>query len=232
VRLFLADLGHFEAFKEDWHKDYLQHSKRKTPQYDKAGNRIIQRRPWDNLEYVPEGYMRKALDQYFPGWSWLPVGGTQIIVQLGWVVVDGQLAIIDPRLVAMGIHPPYRYFHGNGAARITTKKDMPISAASIVDLDKVVKSANSEAFKVAVNRLTFICDDVYGKRVETEGVTAEDIASGAVEIPSGAAQQAFNDFVRRSGKPYSEVFKALGVTNMAGVTDYAKALRDLQEVWK
>ena len=224
-------LARVTAFNAEWHEGYMNISRQKTPQYDRAGNKIIKQRPWDNLDYVPEGYMRKKLDKHFPGWSWLPVGGTQVIVQLAWVVVDGQLAIIDHRLIALGINPPYRYFHGNGAARITTKKDQPISAASIVDLDKVVKSANSEALKVAINRLTFICDDVYGKRSEVEGVSAEDMTSGLVDIPNSVAQQMFNDYVKQVHKPYSEVFKALGIANMSGITDYGDALRKLQQAW-
>jgi hypothetical protein len=226
-----AFLARIEAFRKDWHEDYMNISRQKTPQYDRNGEKIIKQRPWDNLDYVPEGYMRKKLDRYFPGWSWLPVGETQVLVALWWVIVDGQLAIIDPRLVSMGINPPYRYFRGNGGARIAFKKDQPPSAASIVDLDKVVKSANSEALKVAINRLTFICDDVYGKRGEVEGVSDADVAAGIVEIPTGAAQRLFTDYVKHTGKPYSEVFKALGVANMSGVKDYGEALRTLQKAW-
>jgi len=216
-----------EAFNKDWHEDYKNISRQKTPQYDRSGEKIIKQR-WDGLDYVPEGYMRKKLDKHFPGWSWLPVGQTQIIVQLGWVVVDGQLAIIDPRLISMEITPPYRYFHGNGAARIATKKDQPPSAATIVDLDKVVKSANSEALKVAINRLTFICDDVYGKRSEVDGVSTDDLAAGIIEIPTSAAKQMFEDYVKRAGITYSKVFEKLGVSNMSGIKDYSDALRKLQ----
>lgn len=226
-----AFIARIEAFNKEWHESYQSISREKTPQYDRSGNKIIKQRPWDNLDYVPEGFMRKKLNRHFPGWSWLPVGETQVIVALWWVVVDGQLAIIDPRLLAMGINPPYRYFRGNGGARITFKKDQQPSAASIIDLDKVVKSANSEALKVAINRLTFICDDVYGKRSEVDGVSDADVAAGIVDIPSGAAQQMFNDYVKRAGKPYSEVFKVLGVANMSGVKDHAAALRELQKVW-
>lgn len=228
-----AFLERIQAFNKEWHEQYMGISRRKTPAYTRAGEPIIKKRPWDNLDYVPEGYMRKVLDSHFPGWSWHAVGQTQI-TPIGWVVVDGELTIIDPRLIAMGITPPYRYFHGNGAARITTKRDQPISAVSIVDLDKVVKSANSEALKVAINRLTFICDDVYGKRNEVEGLSAEDITSGTADmvIPSGAAQKFFTDYVTASKKPYSEVFKALGVKGMDEIRDYADALRKLQKAWE
>jgi len=220
-------LSSIVAFNKEWHDGYMGISRTKTPEYDRAGNKVVRQR-WDNLDYVTEGYMRKALDKHFPGWSWLPVGQTQIIPALAWVVVDGQLAIIDHKLIAMGINPPYRYFHGNGAARISTKKDQPITATSIVDLDKVVKSANSEALKVAINRLTFICDDVYGKRDEVEGVSTEDLASGLVDIPSNVAQTMFTDYVKKAGKPYSAVFKILGVSGMGEIKDYADALRKLQ----
>lgn len=223
-----------DAFNRDWHEQYMSLSRRKTPQYSKSGDQIIKKR-WDGLDYVSVGYMVKLLDKHFPGWSWRAVGQTptQVIVQLGWIVVSGELAIIDPMLLQFGINPPYRYFHGTGAARIMTKKDQPPTAATIVDLDKNVKAANSEAFKVAINRLTFICDDVYGKRNEVEGLSAEDITSGTADmvIPSGAAQKFFTDYVTASKKPYSEVFKALGVNGMGEIRDYADALRKLQKAW-
>ena len=223
-----AFMARVDAFNKDWHESYQAISRQKTPQYDRVGNKIIKQRPWDNLDYVPEGYMRKKLDKHFPGWSWMPVGQTQIIIQFGWVIVDGQLDIIDPRLLSMGINPPYRHFRGNGGARIQFQKGQPLSPTSIVDLDKVVKSANSEALKVAINRLTFICDDVYGKRSEVDGVSSEDLASGLVEIPTTVAKTMFEEYVKKCGKTYSEVFKLLEIANMSGIKDYGDALRKLQ----
>jgi len=225
-----AFIARIEAFNKDWHESYQSISRQKTPQYDRLGEKIIKQR-WDGLDYVPEGYMRKKLDKHFPGWSWLEVGQVQIIVALEAIVAEGKLAIIDPRLITMRIDPPYRYFRGVGGARIKYQKDKPHNALTLVDIDKDVKSANSEALKVAINRLTFICDDVYGKRSEVEGVSDADIAAGIVDIPTGAAQQMFTDYVKRSGRPYSEVFKVLGVANMSGIKDHAAALRKLQTAW-
>jgi hypothetical protein len=64
-------------------------------------------------------------------------------------------------------------------------------------------------------------------------LSAEDITIGAadVTIPSGTAQKFFTDYVAAAKKPYSEVFKALGIKNMGEIHDYADALRKLQKAW-
>lgn len=115
----------------------------------------IKRRP-DGYDYVEEGYMRKKLSQLYPIWSW----ELNEIQFLGgeWVWARGMLIILDN-----GVQRKY------GAAashRITYKKGVPRSPENIIDIGNNIKAANSDAFKVAVNRLCNIADDVYRKQVE------------------------------------------------------------------
>jgi hypothetical protein len=105
-----------KAFRKDWYKRYKNISKEKTPQVDGSGRKIIDKRP-DGLDYIIDAYMDECLDKHFPGWSWKRAGGLQFLGS-EWVSADGELYIIDERLLALNIVPPYRVFWGCGAARI------------------------------------------------------------------------------------------------------------------
>ena len=59
-----------------------------------------------------------------------------------------------------------RKFGSVGAARIQFKKGKEHTPENVVDIDKNIASANTNAFKRAINRLCNICDDVYRKQVE------------------------------------------------------------------
>ena len=67
-------------------------------------------------------------------------------------MVHGRLTIIDN-----GIE---RHFDSIDAHRIAS------NAKGYVDIGNDLKAANSDCFKVAVNRLCNIADDVYRKRIE------------------------------------------------------------------
>ena len=107
-------------------------------------------------DYVEESVMRTSLDNHFPTWSWMPAG-TEPVKFLGseWVVVSGSLVIDD--------HGEKRTFFSPGAQRIMFKKDMPHTPENVVDVDKNIRAANSNALKGAINRLTRLHDDVYHK---------------------------------------------------------------------
>jgi hypothetical protein len=163
-----------------------------TPKRDDTGRTIIGDKA--GQKYIIEAYMREQLDKGFPGWSWegLPV----TMMGSEWILAQGHLIIIDINLLALGIIPPIRKFHGVGGARIQYKKcpcvnrdnipgkprgmaykdcgichgqPLPHTPENVIDIDKNIKSANSGAFKYAINRLTHIGDDVYGKRLDFEG---------------------------------------------------------------
>jgi|TARA_Y100000310_G_scaffold87472_1_gene84305 hypothetical protein len=110
----------------------------------------------DGFTYVEEGYLRAKINKHYPVWSWIKGYGVQFI-GVEWVVSDGVLQISDNGIV--------RQFYSSGAARIQFKKGQPHTADNVVDIDKNIASANTNAFKRAVNRLCNIADDVYHKRV-------------------------------------------------------------------
>ena len=124
----------------------------------------VRRRP-DGLDYVDEAWMRAKLDEYYPVWSWKGCGDNPIqILGSEYVVATGELVIFDEGVT--------RSFFSTGAARIQYRRDkqtgkpMPHTIENMVDLDKNAASANTFAFKRAINRLTHISDDVYRKQVE------------------------------------------------------------------
>lgn len=130
----------------DISKYHEQISKNKTPKSE------IKQRP-DGLDYVDEGYLRRELNKHFPIWSWTE--GSVQFIGAEWAIVSGELIINDNGII--------RKFYSVGAARIQFKKNMPHTPENVVDIDKNVASANTNAFKRAVNRLCNIADDVYKK---------------------------------------------------------------------
>ena len=104
------------------------------------------------FDYVDEGYMRHLLNQHYPIWKWEVIKYEFIGDKV--ITVHGRLTVIDN-----GVE---RSFDGIDAHRIAVSK----RDNSYVDLGNDLKAANSDAFKVAVNRLCNIADDVYRKRIE------------------------------------------------------------------
>ena len=115
----------------------------------------IKRRP-DGYDYVEEGYMRKKLNDIYPIWSWI----LDEIQFLGgeWVWARGTLIIDD--------HGVVRKYGAAASHRITYKRGVPHTPENIIDIGNNIKASNSDAFKVAANRLCNIADDVYRKQVE------------------------------------------------------------------
>lgn len=237
-----------EELKKDMRRKYKAISEETTPQVDGSGRKIIDQR--DGLDYIIEAYMREKLDEKFPGWSWEGMP----IVPMGaeWLLAQGHLIIIDTDLLAFGIFPPVRKFHGVGAGRVQYKTckcrrgnnnipvpdckvchgtgNMPHTPENVVDIDKNIKAANSAALKYAINRLCHIGDDVYGKRIEEEGMgTYEDILEA-----SGSAT-AFGKLVSQHGLKFSEVYdilsKAYGrsIKNASDIEDYTEAWQKIKE---
>lgn len=114
----------------------------------------IKRRP-DGLDYVEEGYMRNQLNRHYPIWSW----ELDEVEFLGgeWVWCRGHLSIVEEGIT--------RKFGSVGATRVQFRKGTKHTPDNIVDIDKNVASANTDAFKRAVNRLCNVCDDIYRKQI-------------------------------------------------------------------
>ena len=157
-----------EGFKRDWTKHYKKVSKEKTPDVDGTGNKIICKRP-DGYDYIIEAYMRDCLDKHFPGWSWEMAAPLHFLGS-EWVVAQGHLVIIDEHLLAFGITPPVRKFYGVDSVRVQFGRDKLHTPENIVDVGDNCKQASTAALKYAINRLTHIGDDVYGKRIEEQGM--------------------------------------------------------------
>ena len=102
------------------------------------------------FDYVDEGYMRHLLNQHYPIWKWEIIKYDFIGDKA--ISVHGRLTIIDN-----GIE---RHFDSVDAHRIASNEK------GYVDIGNDLKSANTDCFKVAVNRLCNIADDVYRKRIE------------------------------------------------------------------
>jgi len=104
----------------------------------------------NGFDYVDEGYMRWRLNQHYPIWSWEVVKYETLGDKA--IVVHGRLKIMDEGIP--------RSFDSVAAHRIAVAR----SGAGYVDLGNDLKAANSDAFKVAVNRLCNVADDVYRKQ--------------------------------------------------------------------
>ena len=113
------------------------------------------------FDYVDEGYMRHLLNLHYPIWKWEIIkyefiGDTSI-------AVHGRLTIVDS-----GVE---RHFDSIDAHRIASNDK------GYVDIGNDLKSANTDCFKVAVNRLCNIADDVYRKRIEDITLNTEQVAT-------------------------------------------------------
>ena len=102
------------------------------------------------FDYVDEGYMRWRLNQHYPIWSWEVIKYETLGDKA--IVVHGRLKVMDEGVP--------RSFDSVAAHRIAVSRN----GSGYVDLGNDLKAANSDAFKVAVNRLCNVADDVYRKQ--------------------------------------------------------------------
>lgn len=215
-----------EDFKKDWTKSYKKISKEKTPEIDGAGNKIIRKRP-DGYDYIIEAYMRECLDKHFPGWSWEMAAPLHFLGS-EWVVAQGHLIIVDEHLLAFDIRPPIRKYYGVDSVRIQFGAGKPHTPENIIDVGDNCKSANSAAMKVAINRLCHIGDDVYGKRIEEQGMGTLETIILESSSPN-SAKTAFNMYVAQNKKRWSEVFSILNVKDFSEITDYKEAYNKVKK---
>jgi hypothetical protein len=131
------------------------------------------------LEYVDEGYMRQILNTHYPLWSWEVIKYEFLGKEA--VAVHGRLTIIDNGVP--------RKFDALAAHRIACLK----STGNFVDLGNDMKSANTEAFKVACNRLCNIADDVYRKAILS--VEQVDTLEGTLGLLDGQTRRKVKESV-------------------------------------
>ena len=138
-----SELTATEAVEESIKNKHSNISHMDTPKYyikEKQG-----------FEYVDEGYMRHVLNQHYPLWTWEVI--KYELLGSEWVAVHGRLTINDNGVA--------RHYDSLSSHRIQKKRD----SGDFVDISNDMKAANSDAFKVAVNRLCNVSDDVYRKRI-------------------------------------------------------------------
>lgn len=168
---FIAQVN---EFKEYWrkHYDYVSGigTLHKAKPRDVGGGK-------EEL-YLPEQFMRSALDKYFPGWSWTPAHEPIIIANRG-IVSSGVLEIIDVSLfkyqVMNGIPESRaefkRRFLGLGGSIIQSLSSTGQVANATWAISNPAKIANTEALKYSINRLSRFGDDTYGKDDSDIGLT-------------------------------------------------------------
>jgi hypothetical protein len=122
------------------------------------------------MDYVEEHYMRQLLNENYPIWNWEVI--KYEFLGDAWIVVHGKLTIVDG-----GVQ---RSFDALASHRIMKKK----TDGAYVDIGNDIKSANTDCFKVAVNRLCNISDDVYRKRVEDISLSDEQIKEIGIYLDS------------------------------------------------
>ena len=140
----LVQTTDFDKVSNEINNRHKKLSETKTPKiYVKAKQ---------GFDYVDEAYMRHLLNNNYPGWSWEIIKHEFIGDKA--IAVHGRLKILDSGLP--------RTYDSIAAHRIAVST----KNGNYVDLGNDLKSANSDCFKVAVNRLCNIADDVYRKQVK------------------------------------------------------------------
>ena len=133
----------------------------------------------DGFDYVDEGYMRALLNEHFPIWSW-EIKKYEILGDVE-IIVHGKLIVVDEGLP--------RTFDAVASHRIAKNQK------GYVNISNNLKSANTDAFKVAVNRLCNIADDVYRKQMIDYNLNDSQI-SNIEEILSGIGDSDLTDKIK------------------------------------
>ena len=133
----------------------------------------------DGFDYVDEGYMRALLNEHFPIWNW-EIKKYEILGDAE-IIVHGKLTVYDEGIP--------RNFDAVASHRISKNQK------GYVNISNNLKSANTDAFKVAVNRLCNIADDVYRKQMIDYNLTDKQI-SNIEEILSGIGDNDLTDKIK------------------------------------
>jgi len=148
----MAELDMYQSDIESLHDQAIQDDvlirKHQNVSEEPTPSDVVKSR--NGFDYVDEGYMRWRLNQHYPVWSWEVIKYETLGDKA--IVVHGRLKIMDEGIP--------RSFDSVAAHRIAQAR----SGAGYVDLGNDLKAANSDAFKVAVNRLCNVADDVYRKQ--------------------------------------------------------------------
>jgi hypothetical protein len=209
-------------FKKVWTEHYQEIGREETPKYDGAGKQVIKPKGNTGYDYIDETWMRAKLDEHFPGWS-MTMASPLHFLGAEWVVAQIELQIIDFSLIPLGITPPVRKFYGVDSVRIQFKKDSEHKPENIIDVGDNCKQAVTSALKYAINRLTRIGDDVYGKRTEMEG--AGDIET---VIEMSGSMNMFTKWITSHKISFTELFKILDIHSLDEITSVNEAMNKVK----
>jgi len=167
------------------------------------------------FEYVDEAYMRKLLNDAYPDrWS--------------WTILDYQLCKdgSSSKFFAIAVHGRLSIKTENGDrhfdAIASHQASVSQKTGDYVDFGNDMKAASTDAFKVAVNRLCNVADDVYRKGVLSveqldtlEGLFLQAPSSIQRKVVRGIATKeinplTFTDTITRLDSIISEQSKTKG----------------------
>jgi len=210
-------------FRKVWTDYYANIGREDTPKYDGNGKQIVNKKGTTGYDYIEEGWMRSKLDQHFPGWS-SEMTAPLHFLGAEWVVAQLELQIIDFSLIPLGITPPIRKFYGADSVRIQYKQGTEHIPANIIDVGDNCKQAITSALKFAINRLTRIGDDVYGKRTEIEG-------AGDIEevIEMSGNMKMFTKWLLSHKVSYTDTFEILGIKSLDEIKNVNEAMSIIKE---
>ena len=148
----MAELDMYQSDIESLHDQAIQDDvlirKHQKVSEEPTPSDVVKSR--NGFDYEDEGYMRWRLNQHYPIGSWEVIKYETLGDKA--IVVHGRLKVMDEGVP--------RSFDSVAAHRIAVSRN----GSGYVDLGNDLKAANSDAFKVAVNRLCNVADDVYRKQ--------------------------------------------------------------------
>ena len=145
------------------------------------------------FEYVDEAYMRKLLNDAYPDrWS--------------WTILDYQLCkdCSSSKFFAIAVHGRLSIKTENGDrhfdAIASHQASVSQKTGDYVDFGNDMKAASTDAFKVAINRLCNVADDVYRKGVLS--VEQLDTLEGLfLQAPSSIQRKVVNGIAKKEINP-------------------------------
>jgi hypothetical protein len=185
----MSELAMYQSDMEELHDQAIQDdvliNKHQQVSETPTPSDVVKSR--NGFDYVDEGYMRWRLNQHYPIWSWEVIKYETLGDKA--IVVHGRLKVMDEGVP--------RSFDSVAAHRIAVSRN----GSGYVDLGNDLKAANSDAFKVAVNRLCNVADDVYRKQYvdkSLDEVQANTLMDVIAEMDKKEADQVYKAL--KSGK--------------------------------
>ena len=145
------------------------------------------------FEFVDEAYMRKMLNDLYPDWTWTVISYDLVEDKQSQkycaVSVHGRLTVTD-------LNGKVRHYDSIAAHQVATLRD----SGAYSDIGNDMKAANTDAFKVAINRLCNVADDVYRKAV-LNIEQLDTLESLLLQTPTGIQRKVIKGIVDKEINP-------------------------------